>query len=44
MDPAAPRTAPHMALRIELPEGPFLADLGFGSLTLTAPLAWQPMV
>lgn len=34
--PAQPRT--HMLLRVELPEGPYLADVGFGPLTLTAPL------
>ncbi len=28
----------HMALLISLPEGEFLADVGFGGLTLTAPL------
>jgi N-hydroxyarylamine O-acetyltransferase len=31
-----PRT--HMLLRVELPEGPHLADVGFGGLTPTAPL------
>jgi N-hydroxyarylamine O-acetyltransferase len=29
----------HMILRVELPEGSFLADVGFGNLTPTAPLA-----
>ena len=29
----------HMLLRVELPEGAFLADAGFGNLTPTAPLA-----
>jgi N-hydroxyarylamine O-acetyltransferase len=33
---ALPRT--HMLLRVTLPEGVFLADTGFGGLTLTAPL------
>jgi N-hydroxyarylamine O-acetyltransferase len=28
----------HMVLRVELPEGPYLADVGFGVMTLTAPL------
>ena len=28
-----------MVLRVDLPEGPFLADVGFGGLGLTAPLA-----
>ncbi len=31
-----PRT--HMLLRVSLPEGRFLVDVGFGGLTLTAPL------
>ena len=35
----APVYATHMALRVDLPEGPFLADVGFGGLGLTAPLA-----
>jgi N-hydroxyarylamine O-acetyltransferase len=34
-----PRT--HMLLRVALPEGEFLADVGFGGLTLTAPLRFQ---
>jgi len=29
----------HMVLRVDLPEGAFLVDAGFGGLTLTAPLA-----
>ena len=33
----APRT--HMLLRVDLPEGPFLADVGFGGPNPTAPLA-----
>jgi N-hydroxyarylamine O-acetyltransferase len=36
----APRT--HMLLRVDLPEGPFLADVGFGGLTKTAPLRLVP--
>jgi N-hydroxyarylamine O-acetyltransferase len=32
-----PRT--HMLLRVDLPEGPFLADVGFGGPTPTMPLA-----
>jgi len=28
----APRPAIHMLLRVELPEGPYLADVGFGNL------------
>ena len=41
-DAAAPAPATHMALRVDLPEGPFLADVGFGNLTPTAPLALRP--
>ena len=32
------RARTHMLLRVMLPEGDFLADVGFGGLTLTAPL------
>ena len=32
----------HMLLRVELDEGPFIADVGFGGLTLTAPLQLAP--
>ncbi|MDR3534045.1 MAG: arylamine N-acetyltransferase, partial [Rhodopila sp.] len=35
-----PRT--HMLLRVNLPEGPYLADVGFGNLTPTAPLMLVP--
>lgn len=35
-DEPLPRT--HMLLRVVLPEGDFLADVGFGGLTLTGPL------
>src|SRR5258705_280316 len=35
----APRPALHMVLRVDLPEGAFLADVGFGNLAPTAPLA-----
>jgi N-hydroxyarylamine O-acetyltransferase len=35
----APRAALHMVLRVDLPEGAFLADVGFGNLAPTAPLA-----
>jgi N-hydroxyarylamine O-acetyltransferase len=31
-----------MLLRVDLPEGPHLADVGFGNLTATAPLALRP--
>jgi N-hydroxyarylamine O-acetyltransferase len=34
-----PRT--HMLLRVRLPEGDCLADVGFGGLTLTAPLRFE---
>ena len=40
----APRPALHMVLRVHLPEGPFLADVGFGNLAPTAPLVLFPMV
>lgn len=36
---AGPRT--HVLLRVALPEGDFLADVGFGGLTLTAPLRFE---
>ena len=42
MDPGANAPAGHMVLRIDLPEGTFLADTGFGNLTPTAPLAMLP--
>jgi N-hydroxyarylamine O-acetyltransferase len=44
MEPDAPRPQTHMALRVDLPEGLFLADVGFGNLTPTAPLAMHPKV
>lgn len=31
----------HMALLISLPEGSFIADVGFGGLTMTAPLKFE---
>ena len=34
----APRPCLHMVLRVDLPEGAFLADVGFGNLAPTAPL------
>lgn len=40
----APRIAGHMVVRVDLPEGPFLVDAGFGNLTPTGPLAMQPTV
>ena len=33
-----PTARTHMLLRVRLPEGDFLADVGFGGLTLTCPL------
>src|SRR5258708_21780398 len=40
----APRNASHMVVRVELPEGPFLVDTGFGNLTPTGPLAMRPHI
>src|SRR5262245_43057887 len=34
----APRPAIHMLLQVELPEGPYLADVGFGNLAPTSAL------
>jgi N-hydroxyarylamine O-acetyltransferase len=44
MDANASGPATHMVLRVDLPEGPFLADAGFGNQTPTAPLALRPGV
>jgi N-hydroxyarylamine O-acetyltransferase len=44
MDADAAGSATHMMLRVDLPEGPFLADVGFGNQTPTAPLALRPGV
>jgi len=44
MDAGASGPATHMMLRVDLPEGPFLADVGFGNLTPTAPLVLRPGV
>lgn len=38
-DALTPRT--HMLLRIDFPDGAWIADVGFGGLTLTAPLRLQ---
>ncbi len=38
--PLTPRT--HMMLKVDLPEGPHLADVGFGSCLLDAPLKMVP--
>lgn len=43
--PGAPPSAQsHMLLRVELPEGPHLVDVGFGGQTLTGVLALVPEV
>ena len=44
LDIDAPRPMFHMVLRVHLPEGPFLADVGFGNLAPTAPLQLAPQV
>lgn len=40
----APRPAIHMLLQVELPEGTFLADVGFGNLAPTCALLLDPLV
>jgi len=40
----APRPAIHMLLKVDLAEGPYLADVGFGNLAPTAPLLLEPGV
>lgn len=40
--PDAERPAAHMVLRVDLAEGAFLVDVGFGNETPTAPLAITP--
>lgn len=40
--PPTPRS--HMLVRVDLPEGPHLVDVGFGGLTLTGVLALEPDV
>ncbi len=42
LPPDAERPAAHMALRVDLAEGGFLVDVGFGNETPTAPLAMAP--
>jgi N-hydroxyarylamine O-acetyltransferase len=42
MEADASGSATHMLLRVDLPEGPYLADVGFGNQTPTAPLAMLP--
>src|SRR5262249_3843552 len=34
----------HMLLQVELPEGPYLADVGFGNLAPTGALSLKPLV
>ncbi len=41
---AAPTARTHMLLRVELAEGSFLADVGFGGMTPTGVLALEPDV
>ena len=40
----APRPMLHMVMRVDLPNGPYLADVGFGNLAPTAPLKLSPLV
>lgn len=40
----APRPAIHMLLQVDLPQGPYLADVGFGNLAPTAPLLLAPHI
>jgi N-hydroxyarylamine O-acetyltransferase len=40
----AQRPAIHMLLQVELPEGPYLADVGFGNLAPTSALLLEPQV
>jgi N-hydroxyarylamine O-acetyltransferase len=44
LDINAPRPMLHMVLRVDLPEGSFLADVGFGNLAPTAALLMAPDV
>jgi N-hydroxyarylamine O-acetyltransferase len=37
----APEPVGHQLLRVELPDGAFLVDVGFGNRTPTAPLRWD---
>lgn len=38
------RPRSHMLMRVELPEGDYIADVGFGGLTLSAPLRLEPAI
>ena len=40
-DDAPPTALSHMLLRVDLPDGPYLADVGFGGQSLTEPLRLQ---
>src|SRR5581483_3179014 len=40
----AQRPAIHMLLQVELPEGPYLADVGFGNLAPTCALLLRPQI
>jgi len=40
----APRPMLHMVLRVDLPEGPYIADVGFGNLAPTAALKLVPSI
>ena len=40
----APRPAIHMLLQVDMPEGPYLADVGFGNLAPTSALLLRPGV
>lgn len=40
----APRPAIHMLLKVELPEGSYLADVGFGNLAPTCALLLSPQI
>jgi N-hydroxyarylamine O-acetyltransferase len=42
--PAEPRARTHMLLFVELGEGAYLCDVGFGGFTMTAPLRLEPGV
>lgn len=43
MPPEAPlRPRTHMLLLVDLPEGPHIADVGFGGLAITTPLRLEP--
>ncbi len=44
LDIDAPRPMLHMVLRVEVPEGSVLVDVGFGNLAPTAPLQLEPLI